>query len=101
MIFSDERNIWNSEQEDLAELLANKNQDEIFDILDGYKSLLVKVGEPRYTTAQRLIQLLTIPLIPCLFLLMGVKYIITGDKYLDSWLCKIGMNSERTHKYFL
>jgi len=101
MIFTDERHIWNSEQEDLAELLANKSYDEVYDILHKYKSILVVSGEPRYTAPQRLIQLITAPLIPVLFVVMGVKYVITGDKYLDSWLRKIGLNSERTNKYFL
>ena len=73
MIFSDERNIWHSEQEDLASLLANKNQDEIYEILENYKSILVVVGKPRYTAPQRLIQLLTTPLIPVLFLTYGCK----------------------------
>ena len=69
--------------------------------LHKYKSILVISGEPRYTAPQRLIQLLTAPLIPFLLIAMGVKYVITGDKYLDSWLMKIGLTSERTNKYFL
>ena len=101
MIFSDERNIWNSEQEDLAELLANKSRDDVYDELHKYKSILVVSGDTRYTAVQRAVQLLTAPLLPLLFILMGVKWIMTGDKYLDSWLCKVGMTSEMTNKYFL
>ena len=101
MIFTDERAIWNSEQEQLAELLTNKSYDEVYDELHKYKSVLVVSGEPRYTAPQRLIQLLTAPLIPFLVIIMGIKYVVTGDKYLDSWLRKIGMTSERTNKYFL
>ena len=101
MIFTHERHIWHAEQEDLAELLANKNHDEVYAILHKYKSILVVSGEPRYTALQRLIQLITVPLIPVLFVVMGVKYVLTGDKYLDSWLRKIGLTSERTNKYFL
>ena len=101
MIFTDERHIWDLEQDNLAELLANKSYHEVYDELHKYKSILVVSGEPRYTAPQRLIQLLTTPLLPVLFVAMGVKYVITGDKYLDSWLRKIGLNSERTNKYFL
>ena len=100
MIFTDERSIWNNDQEELSELLANKSCEEVFDILEEYKYLLVKL-DPRHTALQRLIQLLTSPLIPVLIIIMGIKYIVTGDKYLDSWLRKIGMTSKRTNKYFL
>ena len=101
MIFTDERHIWDSDQEQLAKLLANKSYDEVYDELYRYKSIHVLCGEPRYTAPQRLIQLLTAPLIPFLFIVMGVKYVITGDKYLDAWLIKIGLTSERINKYFL
>ena len=101
MIFTDERNIWHSEQEDLANFLANKSFDEVYDDLNNYKSILVFSGEPRYTAPQRLMQLITAPLIPVLFVVMGIKYVITGDKYLDSWLRKIGLTSEIVNKYFL
>lgn len=101
MIFSDERYIWSSEQEQLAELLANKSYDQVYDELHKYKSILVVSGEPRYTAPQRLIQLLTAPLIPVLFVVMGIKYVLTGDKYLDSWLRRIGLTSEKINKYFL
>ena len=101
MIFTDERAIFYSETEHLAELLANKNFDEVYDELENYKAVLVNAGEPRYSAPQRLVQLLTVPLIPVLFVVMGFKYVITGDKYLDSWLRKIGLTSERVNKYFL
>lgn len=101
MIFSDERSMWNSEQEDLAGRLANKSEDDIFEILEEYKSILVKKGKTRCTAAQRLIQILTVPLFPFLFLLMFIKWICTGEKHLDSWFCKIGLTSERTNKYFM
>ena len=101
MIFSDEKELWFSEQDTLAHLLANKSQSDIFDILDNYKSILVKVGKPKYTVAQRLIQISTIPLMPILLILMLVKWVLTGDKYLNSWLNKVGLTSERTDKYFM
>tara|TARA_R110000787_G_scaffold264649_1_gene370568 strand:- start:329 stop:634 length:306 start_codon:yes stop_codon:yes gene_type:complete len=101
MIFSDEKELWASEQETLAYLLANKSQSDIFDILNDYKSILVKVGKPKYTAAQRLIQILTVPLMPILLILMFVKWVLTGDKYLNSWLNRIGLTSERTDKYFM
>ncbi len=101
MIFTDERHIWHTEQEQLANSLANKSYDDVYNELENYRSILVFKGEPKYTAPQRLMQLLTVPLIPVLFVVMGVKYVITGDKYLDSWLRRIGMTSERVNKYFL
>ena len=101
MIFTDERVIFYSEKEHLAELLANKSFDEVCDELENYKAVLVNAGESRYTAPQRLVQLLTAPLIPVLFVVMGFKYVVTGDKYLDSWLRKIGLTSEILNKYFL
>ena len=101
MIFSDEKELWFSEQDTLAHLLANKSHEEVFEVLDNYKSILVKVGKTKYTAAQRLIQILTIPLMPILVILMFVKWVFTGDKYLNSWLNRIGLTSERTDKYFM
>jgi hypothetical protein len=101
MIFTDERDIWFSDQDELASKLANKSHEDIFNILEDYKSILVVSGSPRYTATQRLIQLLSAPLIPFLILLMGVKWVLTGDKYLDSWLKRIGLTTEITRKYFL
>ena len=101
MIFSDEKDLWFSEQDTLAHLLANKSQSDVFDILNDYKSILVKVGKPKYTASQRLIQVLTIPLMPILVILMFVKWVLTGDKYLNSWLNRIGLTSARTDKYFM
>ena len=101
MIFSDEKELWFSEQDTLAYLLANKSQEEVFETLDNYKSILVKVDKTKYTAAQRLIQILTIPLMPILVIMMFVKWVFTGDKYLNSWLNRIGLTSERTDKYFM
>jgi len=101
MIFSDERTLWADEQNELAILLANKSQDEVGEILEGYSKLLIKSSGRKERRLQRLVQLCTAPLLPILFLLMPIKWLLTGDKYLDSWLCKIGMTAERTKKYFL
>ena len=101
MINTDERNLWFSEQDDLACLLADKSQEEIFEILEDYKSILVKSRRSRYTAIQRSIQILTLPLVPILFLIMFIKWIFTGDKYLDSWFRKVGLTTEITNKYFM
>ena len=101
MIFSDERNIWFSEQEDLAGMLANKSKDDVFEILEDYKSILVKKGKPRYTAIQRFVQILTLSLVPFLFILMFIKWVFTGEKHLDSWFRKAGLTNEITNKYFL
>tara|TARA_R110002110_G_C12993706_1_gene675027 strand:- start:136 stop:441 length:306 start_codon:yes stop_codon:yes gene_type:complete len=95
------KTIYIQEQEDLAELLANKSRDDIYDILEGYSYLMLPTLNHKYTAIQRAIQVLTIPTIPFLIILMGIKWIVTGDKYLNSWLCKIGLSASITNKYFI
>tara|TARA_R110000765_G_scaffold11095_1_gene35405 strand:- start:288 stop:593 length:306 start_codon:yes stop_codon:yes gene_type:complete len=95
------KNMYSNEIEDLADLLANKSRDDIYDILEAYDSVLVLTFTGKYTAIQRAIQILTIPTVPLFFILMGIKWIITGDKYLNTWLCKIGLSASITNKYFI
>ena len=93
--------MYSDEIEDLADLLANKSRDDIYDILEAYDSVLVLTFTGKYTAIQRAIQILTIPTIPFLIILMGIKWIVTGDKYLNTWLCKIGLSASIANKYFI
>jgi len=95
------KTIYNQEQEDLAALLANKSRDDIYDIIEGREFVMLPILNPKYTAMQRATQILTIPVIPLFFILMGVKWIVTGDKYLNSWLRKVGLTASITDKYFL
>ena len=95
------KNMYSNEIEDLADLLANKSRDDIYDILEAYDSVLVLTFTGKYTAIQRAIQILTIPTVPLFFILMGIKWIITGDKYLNSWICRVGLSASITNKYFL
>ena len=95
------KTIYSQDQEDLAVLLANKSRDDIYDIIKGREYVMLPTLNHKYTVIQRAIQVLTIPIIPLFFILMGIKWIVTGDKYLNSWLCKIGLSASITNKYFL
>tara|TARA_B110000902_G_scaffold69158_1_gene81936 strand:+ start:378 stop:683 length:306 start_codon:yes stop_codon:yes gene_type:complete len=95
------KTIYSQEQEDIAALLANKSRDDIYDILEVYDSVLVLTFTGKYTAIQRAIQILTVPIIPLFFILMGIKWIVTGDKYLDSWFRKIGLSANTADKYFV
>ena len=95
------KTIYNQKQENLSALLANKSRDDIYDILEGFEYVMLPILNNKYTAIQRAIQVLTIPAIPLFFILMGVKWIVTGDKYLDSWLCKVGLTAAITNKYFV
>ncbi len=95
------KTLYSDEMEDLADLLANKSRHEIYDILEEYDSVLVLTFTGRYTAMQRATQILTIPVIPLFFILMGIKWIVTGDKYLDSWFRKVGLSANTMDKYFV
>ena len=95
------KTIYNQEQDDLSALLANKSRDDIYDIIEGREFVMLPTLNHKYTAIQRATQLLTIPVLPLFFILMGIKWIVTGDKYLNSWLCKVGLTAAITDKYFL
>ena len=95
------KTIYMQEQEDLADLLANKSRHEIYNILEEYDSIVLPILNQKYTPMQRAVQVITIPTIPFLLSLMGFKWIITGDKYLASWFRKIGVSAATLDKYFI
>ena len=96
-IFTDERTLWADDQDKLSVLLENKSRDAINDLLEDYKYLLVKDNKQDKSAKLRVIQILTLPVIPLLIVLMPIKWILTGDKYLDSWMKWVKLNT----KYFL
>jgi hypothetical protein len=100
MIFNDERAIYCDEQEEISIKFENKSRDEIYDMLEDYDKILILSGDVKYKWYERFGQVLTIPLIPILLLLVGVKWMVTGDQYLNSWCKKSGI--ERVlRRYFI
>ena len=99
MIFSDERMIYCDEQDQLSVELENKSRDEIYDILEGYSKILVEDVDFNYTALQRVIKLLCYFLVPLLFVVSLIKWVATGDRYIDSWVKRIGL-TKLFKKYF-
>lgn len=88
MLFKGERVLWCAEVEKIASLMANKSAEEIEEILEQYDVVSIKaIDRPKESALRRLVKaLLFIPVHLGAFLLMGVKWLITGDQYLDSWI---------------
>lgn len=89
MINLDERSLWWSEQDKLARVLSNKTPDEINELLEMYNYIFV-LKYNKVTPLQRIVKVLTLTLIPFLLLTGCVKWVLTGDRFLDGWLQKIG-----------
>ena len=90
MILLDEQYLFVHDREILAKDLANKSEEECYRILCGYKrgqeivtiSLATEDGIKWYNRTSMLV------VVPLLFLLAGVKWLFTGQMYLDSWARK-------------
>lgn len=84
MRFSDEKYMWYADTEKLAEKLANKTERQVQDILDEYNIIKLTTGDrPDVTALGRVTTvLLFIPLV----IATVVKWFLTGDRYLDSWV---------------
>lgn len=90
MIFTDEKEMWYSETEKLAEKLSNKTQREIQEILDESDVIALRsIDRPKDNKI--LNRFVFILLFVPLLLLSAIKWIFTGDKYLDSWFKKYKM----------
>lgn len=77
-----ERVLWNSQVEDIANKLHMKSAEDVYSILDGYDVITLKTVYVETTLSNRVSYLLLfIPLI----LLASIKWILTGNFYLDSW----------------
>lgn len=87
MRFIDEKQMWYSEVESLAADLANKSEREVFDLLNERDVIQLATCERIKTPAMG--RLLLILLMPALLILSATKWILTGDKYLDSWIKKL------------
>jgi hypothetical protein len=86
MRFYDERNLWHSETEKLAEEVENKTKWEIQEILDAHDVVRIRsCDRPKTTMFGRLL----FPIVALAFLLvMPFKWIITGNSYFDAVSCK-------------
>ena len=86
MRFYDERNLWYSETEELAEKLANTGVREIQEILDEHDVVRIRsCDRPKTTALGRLL----FPFVAITFLfIMPVKWVITGNSYFDAVSCK-------------
>lgn len=84
MIFSDERELWYAETENLARQLANKSEEEIMSIFDRSDVIQLKASErPNGKIIDRIMLPFTWVI---LLILCCVKYIVTGSWYIDSWV---------------
>lgn len=82
MRFKDEKIMWYAEVETLARELANKTEREVWGVLDGRDIVYLRSEErPEVTVFGRV-------LFPFVFIIAAmfsvIKWIITGDRYLDS-----------------
>lgn len=86
MRFSDEKQMWYVDTERLAKQMANKSEQELFDIFYEHDIIkIVSTDRPRVTTFNRL--MFVVLFIP-LSILAATKWVVSGDKYLDSWAKK-------------
>ena len=85
MRFTDEKVMWYADVKMLAKELCNKSEREVMEVLARNDVIKLHSGKrPKQTALARLSQFVIVPiLIPISFL----KWIITGDRYLNSW-CK-------------
>lgn len=83
MRFSDEKQMWYADTERLAKQMANKSEQELFDIFHEHDIIkIVSTNRPEVTTFNRLMfVLLFIPLT----MIAATKWVLSGDAYLDSW----------------
>ena len=83
MRFKDERVLWFSETEILAAKLANKTEYELQEIFDESDIIELRTGKAKKVSfIGRFLSLIVFPLLVVLSLF---KWLLTGDRYLDSW----------------
>ena len=86
MRFKDEKMLWHSDVEMLSERLANKPQREVYNILCDHDVIKLHSCErPKTTVVGRLMFPVVITLLVPLAL---IKWVLTGDGYLDTWIKK-------------
>ena len=85
MRFKDEKVLWWAETEALAARLADKNQQELLEIFEENDVVRIhSCDRPKISIFNRVMSIFTFPVF---IILMGVKWLLTGDQYLESW-CK-------------
>lgn len=86
MRFKDEKYLWNADVEAIAEMIANKSKEDVLQVFDNYDVIkLTSIERPKVTAFNRLMfVLLFIPLATT----AGIKWMMTGDAYLDTWAKK-------------
>ena len=86
MRFTDEKPMWYADTERLAKQLANKTERDIQDILDKHDVIKLRSTErPSESLMNRVV--LVVVFIPFVMLSL-IKWMVTGDMYLDSWIKK-------------
>ena len=86
MRFTDEKPMWYADTEMLAKQLSNKTEREVQEIFDKHDVIKLKsTKRPSASFMNRLV--LVIVFIP-LVILSFIKWVVTGDRYLDSWVKK-------------
>lgn len=93
MRFLDEKHMWYAETEYLATKLANKSERDVLNILNQHDIIRLDSMERKPTPV--LGRLLFVVSYPILLLLVGIKWVLTGDRYLDSWVKRL-----RLEKFF-
>jgi hypothetical protein len=86
MRFKDEKHMWFVDTEILACELENKSKDEIQNILDQNDVITLKSGDRPNTSI--LGRTLFFPSFIILTIMGMIKWIITGDRYIDSLIKK-------------
>jgi hypothetical protein len=84
MRFTDERELWCSDVEDIAEKLANKDLHAVLDILEVNNVIcLTSIDRPKTSALGRIS---SVPVFAVLMVASLIKWVVTGDRYLDSWI---------------
>ena len=89
-IFKSERSLFESEKVWLARALANKTENEIYEVLDEEPYVLYRLPDPVPGSVwyRMLRTLVFVPATLSLLSLSVVRYIMTGDRYLNAWADK-------------
>ena len=89
-IFKKERTLWYNETVNLADELANKSREDIMECLQDRDLIEIRTNkDPVTSVGYRCFRFFAyVPVCLVLLVLSAVKYIATGDQYLNSWAKK-------------
>ena len=86
MRFKDEKQMWYADTEMLAARLANKDKLDVQEILDSADVITLRSTErPK---AKLINRISLVVLYPALVVVSVVKWLLTGDRFFDSWAKK-------------